>query len=446
MSLSFRKPRAAIAPAALAGATLAGPIAGWAILAAFALVGARAHAGSWDFNPRVELGGLYDDNYRLVPSGESKVPAYGTVADVSFAARWLDQRYEFDVAPRVHNTFFPDDHTDQSTDGYVDLSGKYNWQRATIGALFNYSNETVIASELLSASFPGEGLGQTTGEETGLVSFHNRRVMERFLPNYTYDFSPRWHLKADGQYENASFSQNVVEQQGQSSQFFVQQGFKDYYGRAGVQYDFSQRYDLVSYASAAKFLPDGSPTDTLRYGVEETFEGRPNQILQYYARLGVNEVHAHTLVDGNIDKTLVVGGAGVTWTYQLSQYTADFIRDLSPSAGGAVVEHDEVRGRILKALTPRLYAQLAARYVRVRGASSTILGIVGSDYTAASGTLQYQITRSYRLSAEYDYTWQRFQREPSSRSNGITLSVIWQPLSRFNPVPDLNRLQLDRAK
>jgi hypothetical protein len=89
---------------------------------------------------------------------------------------------------------------------------------------------------------------------------------------------------------------------------------------------------------------------------------------------------------------------------------------------------------------------LAARYVRVRGASDTILGIVGSDYRAASAALQYQITRNYRLSGEYDYTWQHFQGEPSSRSNGVTVSIIWQPLSRYNPVPDYNRLPLDRDR
>jgi hypothetical protein len=226
----------------------------------------------------------------------------------------------------------------------------------------------------------------------------------------------------------------------------AQEGFKDYYGKGGLQYDFSQRYDLVSSLVGAKFLPNGRDTATERYGVEETFEARPNQIMQWYARLGVNEVHAHTVADGNIDKTLVVGGAGVSWTYQLSQYTADFIRDLSASAGGAVVQHDEVRGRVVKALTPRFYTVLAARYVRVRGASQTILGIVGSDYTAASGALQYQVTRSYRIQGQYEFAWQRFQGNPSSRSNSSMVSVIWQPLSKFNPIPDYNRLQPDRPQ
>jgi hypothetical protein len=436
MSLSYRSPQAIIVRATLAGATLASVF----------LAGGKVHAAGWDFNPRLELGAMYDDNYRLAPSGQPSVPAYGSVADVAFTSRLLDPRYEFDIAPHVHNTFFPDDHTDQSTDGYLDLTGTYHTQRATYGGLFSYSNETVIASELLSATFPGQGLGQTTSVETGLVAFHNRRIMERFLPNFSYELSPRYHLKAEGVYENASFSQNFIEQQGQTDQVIAQQGFKDYYGKLGLQYDLSQRYDVLTSVSAAKFLPDGSPTDTLRYGLEALFEARPNQVMQYYARIGLSEVHADTLVDGNINKTLVVGGAGVTWTYQLAQYTMDVIRDLSPSSGGAVIQHDEVRGRVLKALTPRLYTIIGARYVRVRGASDDILGIVGSDYVAASGALQYQITRSYRLQTEYAYTWQQFQHEPSSRSNSVVLSIIWQPLSRYNPIPDYNQLQLDRAK
>jgi hypothetical protein len=435
MLLSSRNLRHPTARAVVAGATLASAT----------LLTNQAHAGQWDFNPRVEVGAEYDDNYRLGPSGQ-RVDAYGTVADVSLTTRLIDPRYELDISPRVHNTFLPNDHADQSTDGYLDLQGIYHLQKGTIGGLLTYANETVLSSELLSASFPNQGLGQTTGEETGLVSFHNRRELLRFTPNFSYDFTQRIHLRSEGQYENASFNENITQTQAGSNLVIAQQGFKDYYAKAGIQYDFSQRYDLLSSLIGAKFIPDGSPTDTIRYGVEETFEARPNQIMQWYGRLGVNQVHAHTLVDGNIDKTLVVGGAGVSWTYQLSQYTADVIRDLSASAGGAVVEHDEVRGRVLRALTPRLYTVLAARYVRIRGASQTILGIVGSDYTAASAALQYQVTRNYRISGEYDFTWQHFQGEPTAHSNGFVLSLIWQPLSRYNPVPDYNRLQLDRAK
>ena len=436
MSSSSRSRCAASVRAALTSVTLAS-----AVIAA-----GKASAASWDLNPRIEAGAEYSDNYRLAPSGTPKVTAYGSLADASVTARLLDPRYEIDISPRIRNTFLPDDHTDQSTDGYLDVGGNYRTQRATFGGTLSYYNESVIASELLPANFPGVTLGQITGEASGIVSFHNRRVLERVAPNMTYDMTTRYHLKLDAQYENASFSQNVIELQNGTSSVFAQEGFKDYYGSAGLQYDVTQRYDVVVRLLGAKFLPDRSTTTTERYGVESVWEGRPGTILQYYARLGVEEVHAHTLVDGNINKTLVVGGAGASWTYQLSQYTVDAIRDLSASASGAVVEHDELRFRLLHALTPRLYTVLAARGVRVRGASQTIIGIVGSDYVAATGSLEYQITRNYRVSAEYEYTWQHFQNEPRAMSNGVAVSLIWQPLSRFNPVPDYNRLPLDRAK
>ena len=430
MSSSFRR-------AALAGATLASALVG---------SGRATHAENWDFNPRIEVGGEYNDNYRLAVNDTPKIPAYGSLVDASFAARLLDPRSEIDIVPRIHDSFFPDDHQDQSTDGYLDVTGNYRTQRATFGGTFSYANETVIQSELLPADFPNVGLGQVVGEAGGIVSVHNRRELERVEPKMTYDFTPRYHLNIDTQYENVSFSHNFVEQNAGTGNVFAQEGFKDFYGSAGLQYDLTQRYDMVFTLLGSKFLPDGSTTDTERVGVQFQWDGKPNTIMQYYARVGVNEVHAHTAVDGNIDKTLVVGGAGVTWTYQLTQFILDGIRDLSPSAAGAVVEHDEARFRLLRALQPRLYTVLSARYVRVRGASQSILGIVGSDYVAASAALQYQLTRNFRLATEYDYTWQRFEGTPNAASNGISLSLIWQPLSKYNPLPDYTRLPLDRPQ
>jgi hypothetical protein len=242
---------------------------------------------------------------------------------------------------------------------------------------------------------------------------------------------------------------------------YVQVGFKDFYGSAGLQYDITQRQDIIWRLLGSEFMPDhatvlgtgptatpinSDSTNTERYGAEAQWDTKPNDVMQTYVRLGINEVHADTAVDGVINKTLLVGGAGVVWTYQLSQYIIDAVRDLSPSAAGAVIQQDEVRGRMLRALQPRLYAVLAARYVRVRGASQTILGVQGSDYAAASVGLQYQITPNYRLATEYDYTWQKFEGEPYAASNGISVSVIWQPQSRYRPIPNYNALPLDRPQ
>jgi hypothetical protein len=420
-----------------------------------ALLATRVQAANWEFEPRVEVGGLYNDNYRLIQSGQSKVPAYGLLADVATGFSLIDQRSELDIVPRVHASFFPDDHQDQSTDGYLNIQGNYRFQRATFGGTFNYANESVLASELLPADFPGVNQGQVQGEATGRVTIHNRRQLEQVAPKMTYDFSQRWHLNLSGQFENASFSNNLsggttAQQQPQ----YVQVGFKDAYINAGAQYDLTQRQDLVFSLIAAKFMPDKvtvagtaqNTTDTDRYGVQAQWDAKPTNTMQTYVRLGVNQVHANTAVDGVINKTLVVGGAGVVWTYQISQYVVDVMRDLSPSAAGAVVEHDEIRFRFLRALQPRLFGVLAARATRVRGASSTIIGVQGSDYAAASASLQYQLTRNFRLASEYALTWQHFEGEPHAVSNGISVSVIWEPESRYKPLPNYNALPLDRPQ
>jgi hypothetical protein len=442
MSSSFRN-----------GAFLAG-----AVLAGTAVAPGKAHASNWDFEPRVEVGGLYNDNYRMIEHNQPKVQAYGVLADVAMGFSLIDQRSELDFIPRVHSSFFPDDHEDQSTDGYLNVIGNYKTEKATYGGTFFYANETVLSSELLPADFPGVGLGQVQGEATGRVTIHNRRQLEQVAPKMTYDFNPRWHLDANALFENASFSNNITSQQQAQ---YVQIGFKDVYGAAGLKYDITQRQDVVFRLSGAKFMPDkaavlgtgptakpvsNNTTDTERYGFEGVWDAKPSTTMQTYVRVGISQVHAATAVDGNINKTLFVGGAGVIWTYQVSQYVIDALRDLSPSAAGAVVAHDELRFRFLRALQPRLYGVLAARATRVRGASQSILGVQGSDYAAASAALQYQISRNYRLSGEYAYTWQHFQGEPYAASNGITVSVIWEPQSRFKPIPDFNALPLDRPQ
>lgn len=444
MSLSSRKSRGRQAvskvgrcggsSARLAATARAALVTGASLASVLAVV--KASAANWDFNPRVEAGGMYNDNYRMAESGSHKTEAYGTLVDAQFAARLLNPRADISIIPHIHSSFLPDDHDDQSTDGFLDVTGSYRTQKATYGGIAQYRNETVLSSELLSADFPGVGLGQIVGEQSGRVSVRNRRNLERVAPTMTYDFTPRHHLHLDAEYTNVSYSKNL----------FEQIGFRNYSGAAGWQFDYTQRQKFTVRGVFSHFQPDGSPNDTNRYGVEGQWDAKPSNIMQTYVRFGVDRVRALTTADGIINNTEIVGGAGISWTYQISQYVLDALRDLSPSAAGAVVEHDELRFRMLRALRPRLSTVLGARLVRVRGASQTQLGIQGSEYAAASASLQYQITRNYRLAGEYDYTWQKFRGEPYAAGNSVGLSVIYQPLSRYEPLPDLNGLPRERPQ
>jgi hypothetical protein len=407
-----------------------------ATLASALIVVSKASAANWDFNPFIEAGGTYNDNYRMAEHGSPKTEAYGSLIEAEFAMRLLDPRADISIIPHIRSTFLPDDHQDQSTDGFLDFTGSYRTQKATFGGTASYRNETVLSSELLSADFPGVSLGQVVGVQSGRVTVRNRRNLERLAPTMTYDLTPRRHLHLDAEYTNVSYSQNVVQQV----------GFRNFYGAAGLQFDHTQRSNFTVRGIYSHFQPDGSPNSTNRFGAEGEWDAKPTTTMQTYARVGVNVVRAQTTVEGIVSSTSVVGGAGASWTYQLSQYVLDGMRDLSPSASGAVVKHDELRFRMIRAWRPLLSSVIGARLVRVRGATQTQLGIQGSDYAAGSVALTYQITRNYRVQGEYDYTWQKFQGEPYAAGNSIGVSFIYQPLSRFQPLPLLNGIPTDKPK
>jgi len=321
MSSSFRN-----------GALLAG-----AMLSGVLVAPGKAWASNWDFEPRVEVGALYNDNYRLIEHNQPRVPAYGVLADVAMGFSLIDQRSELDFIPRVHSSFFPDDHEDQSTDGYVNIIGNFKTEKASYGGTFNYANETVLSSELLPADFPGVNLGQTQGETNGRVTLHNRRQLEQVAPKMTYDFTQRWHLDANAMFENASFTNNITSNQ---TKQYAQIGFKDIYGAAGAKYNLTQRQDITFRFNAGEFIPDKvtvlgtgptatrvntNTTNTERYGIEGLWEAKPSTTMQTYVRAGISQVHASTAVYGNIDKTLFVGGVNMDQCVMTTLEDASFL-------------------------------------------------------------------------------------------------------------------------
>ncbi len=399
--------------------------------ASFAAAGS-AYASNWDFNPRVELGGMYNDNYRLAEDSPDKIHVGGATLDASLGMRLLTQTSEITLAPRVTSSYFPNDTDDDSTNGYLDVKADHKTLKADYGVAAQYANEEVIFSELLPANFPGVSLGQIVGSESGRVTVLNRRTLERLAPTMTYDLTPRRHLHLDAEYLHAAYDKNLLEQI----------GFQNFTAKAGMGFDLTQKVTFTGSVIGTRFEPNGS-NDTNGYGVETQLDVRRTDVMRYYLRLGAQRSTAD-LPGQSISSTGVTGGAGITWTYQVTQYVLDAIRGVSPSSSGAVVTHDELRFRVIRALRPRLSGFLGARAIKLRGAVGQGLEVQGTDYAAGAAGFEYQLTRNYHLAGEYDYTWQKFQGEPNAASNSIALSIVYQPLSRYEPVPDLNGLPAGR--
>ena len=425
MSSSSRKSGTALRVVRLAARAAAGFATGLAVIA-------PAVASSWDFNPRVEIGGMYNDNYRLAQDAADKVNVSGATLDAQLGMRLLTQTSEIALVPRITSSYFPNDTHDESTNGYFDLKAGHKTLKGNYGIVGQYANESVIYSELLPASFPGVGLGEIVGSESGRVSVINRRRLGRLAPTMTYDLTPLRHLHLDAEYLNATFDKSALQQI----------GFKNFMARAGMGFDLSQKTTFTASVIGTRFEPDGLNI-TNSYGVETQLDVHPTQITRYYFRLGAVRSVAD-FPTGHISSTGLTGGAGVTWTYQVTQYVLDAVQGVSPSSSGAVVDHSEVRFRVVRAFRPRLSGFVGVRAITLRGAVGQGLQVQGSDYLAGTGGFEFQMTRNYRLAGEYDYTWERFQGEPNAAANAVILSIVYQPLSRYEPLPDLNGLPAER--
>jgi hypothetical protein len=411
-------------------------------------------AANWELLPRIEGGGTYNDNYRLADTSAGKLQVYGPYIDAQVAADLVSQTSKLEIVPRVHSTFFPTDHADQSTDGFLDIDGEHKTLRSDFTGIAQYMNQTVIYSELPPATFPGVALGQPTSGVSGRVSVTNRQQFERAAPKYQYDLTQRAHLLLNADVQHASYDKSLIEEV----------GYTNYMGGAGIGFDVSPRSVFSVTGIGSRFVPQTGGDNTTTYGAQLEWDLRESQIAQFYARLGVNRSNAqvtttntvvsgpkgHTVTtqvttSGTVSTTGVTGGVGVDLRYQITEITIDALRALTPSAEGAVVEDDELRVRALHAFAPRFSGFVGARGMRLRGLSNkTGLNVQGEDYVAAEAGFDYQINQSYRIEGAYDYTWQRFPGTPTAASNAVRLAIIYQPLSRYEPLPEYTGLPKER--
>ncbi len=391
-----------------------------------------AAAANWEFLPRIEAGGTYNDNYRLANASAEKLRVYGPYLDAQVSAALQSEASKLEIIPRVRSDLFPGDHADQSTDGYLDIDGDYKTPRSDLGGHAQYSDETVIYSELLPATFPGVALGEVVQGVSGLVSVRNRRQLGRVQPRYSYDLTERKHLILTADLTHVSYQRKLP----------GEVDYNDYQGAAGLAFDVSPLSVFTVSGRADHFVPRFGNPPTTRYGADLQWDLR-EQIMHYYARLGAS--HTQSQATRSASRNGIIGGMGVDLRYPITEVTIDAQRDFAPSAAGAVVITDVARFRVLHAFEPRFSGFVGANALRQRGQSGLPgLAIAGEDYVAAEAGVDYQITQSYRIQATYDLTWQRFQGTPSASSNAVALAFIYQPLSRYQPLPELYGIPEER--
>ncbi|HEY1283615.1 MAG TPA: hypothetical protein VGE96_03975 [Steroidobacteraceae bacterium] len=384
------------------------------------VAGPALAASDWVFDPRVELGAIYDDNYRLTDQPGQEIDVTGAALDAALGMRAESTRGKLGLTPRIAAHYFPDESSENHTDYYLDALAERHTQRLISSINASFADESVISSELAAADFPGLSLGQTASGDSGLVTVRNRRTLIAVNPSLQYDWTERRHLHFDLQYLDARYE----------SQFTEQVGYKDFAGSAGISWDVSQRNVFIVSALGDRYSPDDSDPDTSTGGVSMEWRTSPSQVRTYYFRAGVRHSERNaTSTSADVSETSFNGGLGASWQLQTTRFVIDLLRSTAPSSAGVVVNRDEVRFRLTHLFGPRFSGFIAARGIKTHNLDDNSADPVRDrKYATGSTGFEWRASRQISLTGSYAYRWQEFENTPTdARSNGVFVSVVYEP-------------------
>jgi hypothetical protein len=404
-----------------------------------------AVAGDWQFNPRIELGGEFNDNYRLFPS-PNQDRVYGFFTNTALQLRYLTPVDELSLTPSVYGVVLPDSRVDNT----ADPSAVFNWNRTAqtykAGLYAQYLNQSVVEANETTAGTIGNQLGNPTPGDTGLSTQRERRQLTEATPTLTIDLTQRQHLQAGGAYNYVTYSKNLPG-------FSV--GYRSIDGNLGIVEDVTQRVGLSIRGVVTQYNPRGGFPSSTSYGGMGEWDYHTSQVSKAYIMGGAERTRFATVanVPYSPPTTSVVAGAGMNWTFQVTQIFLDLTRTVEPNGTGYTVNRDQARLSLARQLSPKFTGEIGTRLDRDRPTSPTIL-LADRDYAVGYLTAKWRFLRAWTLTGEYDYTFQRFGAQrgrpavPATattpavaalaavpavdeRSNRVVLSIIWEP-NRIN--------------
>ena len=384
----------------------------------------QAGAADWEMNPKLELGYLYDSNYRLTPPDfENEVS--GGLLEAELELRATGPLTTFSLVPRIRSTYFPDDPDEESSDYFARLDWEHRTQVMRARLRADYSQESVVSSEQPSSDIDS-GLGETGGEDAGIVAIRNRRDRARLRPTLSYEFSPRHRLDLGATALDVTFDREIPG---------AQTPYREYGVDVGFAFNYSPRSAITARALAARYDLEIESNSADAYGLEVEWSTSATETLRAFVRGGVQ----HTIFEDNTltgvpgeEVTTYLAGAGVTRSVKLTELFLDATHSVGPTSSGFVVQRDLLRFRLTHLFSPRFSLFTGLRGTRDEALEGFETLFRTRHYATVDLGFEWRMLQQLSVVLGVDYTWQEFDidGESGSESGGGTLSFVYQPRRR----------------
>jgi len=382
------------------------------------LAAAPLPAADWEVSPRIQAGYQYDDNYRLAPDG-AEIEVSGALADVQLQLKRATPVFDFTFTPRVRATYFPDEREEDSEDYFGLLELVRRGQRVEAALRTEFADEDVVSSEQPGTDID-TGLGEPGVVEGGILVVRNRRQLISVRPSLSHELSQRHSLLYNLRYVDVEFDEQVPG---------LQVGYTDAEAAFGWAYAVSERSTLTSRVRGTRYELDTGQRSSDGYGVEFEWGSEATQTIRSFLRVGAQRTDVVRVLGDSVTETSWLAGAGLRWTAGLTQLFGDATRSVGPTSSGVIVERDQLRLRLDRAVTPRFSFFTGLRGVRDSAVDSAS-GFRDRKYATAEIGAQWRILQQLSLTAAVDYAWQEFRAQDDASSSGAMITLVYEPRRR----------------
>lgn len=381
-----------------------------------------ADATDYHWDPTLTLSGNYDDNYGL-NSGNAlnaqNVSVTGGIVDASLHVSIINPDAHFEITPAVHSVYYPGQSEFDANNVFVNSQFEQLWPRGTFTLNEMFWSQDVLRSYLPTTAI-SVPLGQNSpGADLASVTERVRQDLLLLAPIGTLELSPRQHLEVRAEFLGVDYSQAIYGQI---------QNFKNYSGSLGLGFDVTPQSTVTVRGIASDLRPvSGSGANT--YGAEGEWKTHLSEIVQAYAKLGVEHTSFNEAQYGQSSATSVSGGMGISRKFIAYDLFADYARSVSPDSYGTVVVRNDLRTRLEHKFSGRTSGFVGLRYVNQVALGNNSAGFVGQRYGQAALGVEWRIYRQFSIISEYAYTTLKEYTggAQAGGSNAVTISFKYEP-------------------
>jgi hypothetical protein len=374
-----------------------------------------ALAQDWRFEPKLRVGGEFDDNPALKPRTDQEVDLSGFLLDARADVFYSSPAATFSLQPRVVSRNYNDDSVLDSDDFFLRSVFRLNAKSSTVGFRVNFDQQSVRTAERADADLEIEDPDEIANDDTGRVFLIGDRSKWRVTPYWRYRLSNMSSIGVNINYTGTRYDD-------------VFAGLLTEYSDTRLDLNYRRSLsDVTTWGvslGGGRYDSKGGSEPTDGYGVFAEIQHSLSEKTQVAMRIGV----ADKETPGIETDPAVVGRVSLIRNLETIRFFAQYERRYEGGGAGTVSIRDSFNLNFKRRLNEKISAGLGVRAYQRQSESGAFFK-QGRNYVQLQSSVSWYLSKSFVVEVDYRYTVIDRGGEIGERanSNRINLWLTYQP-------------------